>query len=290
MRNRTNRQRSGIISKNRYLSVTVTLKTRDFNTARYHCVRARGRRLILGVLAAMLLLGSLGCGTEPDAQEIVDRAREVHGSNVLDQAVVEFDFRGKHFRVRRDDGVFSYERIYTDSTGARVREVLNNNELFRTVNGERVALSDEERRSIKTAVNSVVYFALLPYALNDPAVQKRYIGEEQVQGEPYHRVEVTFRKEGGGRDYEDRFVYWFHQDRHTLDYLAYRYHTDGGGTRFRKAVNPREVNGVRFADYLNYTTNAIDMSVTRYGQIMESDSLQQVSTVRLDNVQVHPLK
>ena len=257
---------------------------------RYHYERAAGKPLIFpGVLAAVLLLGSLGCATEPDAQRIVDQAREVHGSDVLNRAVVEFDFRGKHFRVRRDDGIFSYERTYTDSTGARVREVLNNNELFRTVNGKRVTLSDEERRSIKTAVNSVVYFALLPHALNDPAVQKRYVGKEQIQGEPYHQIEVTFQKEGGGRDYEDRFVYWFHQDRHTLDYLAYRYHTDGGGTRFRKASNPREVNGVRFADYLNYTAGAIDTNITRYGQMMMADSLQQVSTIRLDSVQVRPL-
>ena len=258
---------------------------------RCHCERGAGERFIFsGMLAVVLLLGSLGCATRPDAQEIVDRAREAHGSDVLDRAVVEFDFRGKHFRVRRDDGLFSYERTYTDSTGARVREVLNNDELFRTINGERVALSDEERRSVKTAVNSVVYFALLPYALNDPAVQKRYVGEEQIEGEPYHRVEVTFQKEGGGRDYEDRFVYWFHQNRHTLDYLAYRYHTDGGGTRFRKASNPREVNGVRFADYLNYTADTIDTSITRYGQMMEADSLQQVSTVRLDSVQVYPME
>lgn len=245
--------------------------------------------LLLVLLPALLLLAACAEG-EPDPQEIIDRARAVHGSEVLDQAVVEFDFRGKHFTVRQEDGVFSYARTYTDSTGARVREVLDNEGLSRTMDGERVSLSDEQVRSLETAVNSVVYFALLPHALNDPAVQKRYAGDARLNGEPYHKVEVTFRREGGGRDYEDRFMYWIHKEDYTIDYLAYHFHTGEGGTRFREAVNPRTIEGVRFADYLNFTSDTLGTAIERYGEVMEAGGLRKVSEVVLENVQVRPLE
>ena len=243
------------------------------------------------VLMFLLLVGGVAaCSQEPEGDEIIDRAIEAHGGEVLDHAVVEFDFRGKHFRVRRDGGRFKYVRTYRDSTGNRVREVLNNEGVSREVDGERVSLTEDQRKSIETDVNSVVYFAMLPYKLNDPAVNKRYVGTERIDGEPYHKVEVTFDQEGGGRDHQDRFMYWIHQDRHTMDYLAYRYHTDGGGTRFRKAVNPRRRGGFRFQDYRNYTAASIDTAVTNYGDAFQQDRLEKVSIVALDSVQVRSLE
>ena len=241
-----------------------------------------------------LLLGSLllgACASSPDAdpQAIVDRAIAAHGGERLDRAEVEFDFRGRHFTVTRDDGQFTYARTYTDSTGADVRDVLTNDGVYREVDGERVALSEEERLGVESGVNSVVYFALLPYFLNDPAVQKRYLGEASVEGEPYDKVEVTFRKEGGGQDYEDRFVYWFHRDRHTMDYLAYTFHVNGGGTRFRQAVNPRTVGGVRFADYLNGGADTLGTPIERYDEMLAAGEIDSISEIRLENIEVRPL-
>jgi hypothetical protein len=34
--------------------------------------------------------------------------------------------------------------------------------------------------------------------------------------------------------------------------LAYNYITDGGGVRFRSAINKRRVNGLLVQDYINY--------------------------------------
>ncbi|QXD17177.1 hypothetical protein GQ464_006760 [Rhodocaloribacter litoris] len=221
---------------------------------------------------------------------MVDAAMAAHGGEVLRRAVVEFDFRGAHFTVTREDGLFRYERRYTDTTGT-VREVLANDTLFRAVDGEVVALNEKERLKVEEDVNSVVYFALLPFPLNDPAVQKRYLGLDTLRGEPYHEVEITFRKEGGGRDYQDRFVYWFHQDRATMDYLAYYYYTNETGSRFREAFNVRYVGGVRFADYRNYTADTLGPGdIEHYDTLFEEGRLRPVSEIVLENVTVRPLE
>lgn len=227
------------------------------------------------------------------AQAVVDQAIAEHSGTVLDHAVIEFDFREFHYTITRDGGRYRYERTFTDTTGAAIHDVLDNHGITRTVDGEPIALTQEETNRIATPLNSVPYFALLPYNLNDPAVQKRYLGEVMLAGEPYNKIEVTFQQEGGGRDFEDRFIYWFHRERHTMDYLAYSFHVDDGGTRFREAYNVRTIGGVRFADYHNFASDSLQAPgdpIEQYDMLMEQTDLELLSDIVLENVTVRPIE
>lgn len=224
-----------------------------------------------------------------EAQRIVDRAIEAHGVDLAEERRIEFDFRGRHYVSTRQGGQFTYERIFTDTTGDRIRDVLTNEKFYREVNGERVDLPAKDSAAYANSVNSVIYFALLPYYLNDPAVVKEYLGEETVKGKPYYKVKVTFRREGGGKDYEDEFIYWFHRDDYTMDYLAYNYQTDGGGARFREAHNIRTIDGIRFADFINYKPVEESMDVASFARLFESGGLVELSRIDIENVQVEPV-
>lgn len=238
-------------------------------------------------LLASLLFFVASCSSPADTvQAVVDRALAAHGGDRLDNAEIEFDFRDKHFLLRRDDGQFHYERTYTDSTG-QVREVLNNDGLFREVNGTRVPLDSAAYASTETAVNSVAYFVLLPLPLNDPAVIKKDLGTVTYQGEPYRKIEVRFHEEGGGRDFDDWFVYWFHRDRHTMDYLAYYFHVNDTGSRFRTVLAVHEQAGVRLQDYANFTYAPLGTNIEQF-DALPPDSLAHISDIRLDNLQVRP--
>jgi hypothetical protein len=201
-----------------------------------------------------------------------------------------FELRDRRYRVLRDNGLFQYERSYADSTG-EIHDVVNNDSLYRELNGERVNLDSTRSRSVYSGVNSTVYFALLPQPLGDAAVRSRYLGSSHIDGNDYHEIEVTFVQDGGGLDYQDRFVYWIRTDPPVVDYLAYYYYTDGGGSRFRKAVNQRRVGGVLFADYENYSAprppefNGIEY----YDTLFLQDSLSLVSEIDLEDIAVRQL-
>lgn len=242
-------------------------------------------RLAFWIIGVAALL-SAGCSSRPDAQQIVDRAIAAHGSEKLQQAVVEFDFRDRHYRAERDGGTYAYHRIFTDSTG-QVHDVLTNDSFTRRKNGKEVALPEKQKRNFTASVNGVIYFALLPFSLNDQAVIKEYVGEATIKGEPYHKVLVTFQEEGGGEDHEDVFVYWFHQQRHTMDYLAYSYQEDDGmGTRFREAINSRDISGIRFLDYINYRTDSMQVPLEQYDRLFKAGHMEELSRVELENVRV----
>ncbi|HYE58677.1 MAG TPA: DUF6503 family protein, partial [Rhodothermales bacterium] len=224
------------------------------------------------LLLALVLVGVCR-PVEPTAESIVAEARRVHGSALLDTAAVRFAFRGDCYGVTRDDGRLHVERVYRDTVRGEfgpywltLRDRYGPDGISRELAREHrtVRLSEREAQGIVTQLNSVAYFALLPYNLTDPSVRLRRLPDDTIRGQPYQSVEVTFSQEGGGRDWQDRFVYWFHRDRHTLDYLAYHYHTDGGGTRFRVATHPRVIRGVQWQDYENYTDSTLGTRIEAY--------------------------
>jgi len=198
----------------------------------------------------------------------------------------DFEFRGDPFRVVYADGEFRFERRTVGPGGEDVVDRMDNDGTSRLVDGTPVTLTPAETASVETAVNSVVYFAFLPWRLQDPAVRLRDLGTAPLGGVTYRKIEVTFEADGGGRDWEDRFVYWFHPETGTLDYLAYHFHTGEGGTRFRRAVNRREEGGLLVQDYENYTSTRDLDDVADFDELYEAGELRRVSLVELDRLRI----
>lgn len=235
---------------------------------------------------------------EPDtsrARQLVDAAIAAHGGAVMRHAEMQFLFRGTPFRLVRDGDQFRYARLVADSLGRVMEEVVDNDGTHRFIDGADVALDDRERLRVETAVNSVAYFALLPLPLTDPAVRLRELPPDTIRGQPYDRIEVTFAQDGGGRDYEDRYLYWLHPETHVIDYLAYSYElgaTETGpnatGSRFREVIGVTESNTVRVQDYRNLTAD-VGEDLERYAALYQDGLLRVVSDVVLDSVRVTPL-
>jgi hypothetical protein len=223
--------------------------------------------------------------TKDRADEIVSKAIETYGSDAFGNSVIAFDFRDRHYIARRKNGAFSYERIFTEGTDT-VHDILTNNGFQRLINKEPVAVADTMAAKYARSVNSVIYFASLPYPLNDEAVQKKYLGETIIEGEPYYKIEVTFRQEGGGEDYEDVFHYWFHQQTYALNYLAYQYATDGGGLRFRKCILQHRINGIVLQDYINYKPKDEAVQFSALEDLYKEGALQELSRIELKNISV----
>lgn len=219
---------------------------------------------------------------DTQANEIVNKAIEVHGGVLYQQKKFSFTFRGKRHTVNQDDGSYVYDRSFTED-GDEIREVLDNGVIKRYVNGEDSGKSERQLSRAFEDVNSVSYFAMLPYKLNDAAVIKKYEGEVEIKGKTYDKVKVTFQGEGAGDSPDNVFYYWFDQETGFMDYLGY----SKGGFRFRAAYNQRIVNGVRFADYVNYSGGVYKANaLEEYDQLYNADKLKELSRIVLEDVKV----
>ena len=179
-----------------------------------------------------------------------------------------------------------------DGLGRTVEEVVDNSGTHRYVDGAAVPMGPDEAAAVHTAVNSVAYFALLPAPLWDPAVRARLLTPDRVAGEDYDRIEVSFAREGGGPDHDDRYVYWLRQSDGQIGHYAYTYAVAPGdtaraatGTRFRVPIRAWREAGVLFQDWRNLSADSAT-ALRAYGDRYDARETFEVSEIVLDSVRV----
>jgi len=220
------------------------------------------------------------------ADKIIAKAVENAGGEKYEKANIEFRFRKNIYTSTRNNGKFELTRRITDSTNTTYNDILNNQGFRRFQGEEQLSLSDSLSEAYAESVNAVHYFVQLPFRLNDDAVIKELVGQDTINGKVYHEIKVTFEQQGGGVDHEDIYMYWIEKDDFTIDYLAYRFFVNDGGIRFRKAVNPRTVNGIRFVDYENYKTDKLSTPLEELDDMFEKGELTRVSKIENEILKV----
>ncbi len=256
------------------------------------------RRILLFCFVCCLY----ACGSEPQANTsteteveppitdsaawVIEQAIAKHGGAIVDSSLVSFTFRNRKYQAERQGGQFTYARQYTDKEGQAIADRMTNDSFSRQINGEAAELTDKQLSSYSNSLNSVMYFAFLPYFLEDQAVKLVYNGIGQVNGVPHYKVKVTFAEEGGGKDFEDEYVYWFAQQDFQLNYLAYNFLVNGGGARFREAYNSRMVDGILFQDYINYKPTEDRRDVLAFDELFEAGALDTLSRIELEEITV----
>lgn len=229
----------------------------------------------------------IGCGTQQSktAQEIIDESIEVSQVDKLKNARVSFDFRDYYYIADRNNGSFSLQRSKKDSIG-HVIDILTNDGFARYIDQDLTQVPDSMAVKYSESVNSVHYFSVLPLGLNDAAVKKKKLEDVTIKGQNYHKIEITFDQEGGGVDYEDVFVYWINKENYHIDYIAYLFHVNGGGVRFREVSKEQTIEGVRFVNYNNYKPNNPKIDVRKTDAAFIEGELKKVSEINLENIQI----
>jgi len=239
----------------------------------------------------VVLFGLISCkqneATKISAQHIVDKSIEVSGGELYKTSDISFDFRDRKYILERIDGKKLLKRILKNDTLDLV-DVKTTQGFERFVDGKLAQIPDSLANLYANSVNSVHYFAYLPYGLNDQAVIKEYLDEVVIKDKKYHKIKVTFSQENGGDDFDDVYIYWFNAKTFKPDYLAYEFHDGYGGFRFRQAYNERIVNGIRFVDYINLKPIQENPSIYKMDSLFMKDELEVLSKIELENITVNP--
>jgi len=227
------------------------------------------------------------CNTSlTDPQQIIDKAIVAAGGEKYVNSTIEFDFRERHYIAIREGGKFSYQRVFRDSAKT-IHDFVSNDGFKREIDGVVAEVADSMKVKYTSSTNSVIYFALLPYGLNDAAVQKKFLGETIMDGKAYYKVEVSFRQDGGGEDFQDMFNYWVSKDDFSIGYLSYSFsENDETSSRLRKAYNPRRIGNILFLDYINYKPKDNKVRFDQLEELYEKDELEELSKIELQNISV----
>jgi hypothetical protein len=270
---------------------------------------SRARRAAAGLFGSFLLLlaavvpaagqaASAESAPKVERLEIVDRAIALHGGERFRHSrsalticsksgcfdlVATMDGDRYEYDVRDEAGV-------QDEGGKATRRVLaSNDRVERWEQGEPVVLDGEGERRARDFANARVYFAFLPFRLNDPSVYKQDLGLERWGERELHKVRVSFAP-GTSTDAEDVYLYWFDPESGRLEQFAYSFGSgDGAGVRFRELSNYRRVGGLLFFDQRNLGYEAPGVRVDVVTPDFVAQQMREVSNVTLRDIDVNPL-
>ncbi|WP_187269391.1 DUF6503 family protein [Algibacter pacificus] len=216
------------------------------------------------------------------SEKILNETIRAHGGNLYKTAKYSFVFRGNTFQFINDGSNYEYTKTYKKGDSL-IKDVLKNGVFTRTVDNTAITLSEKDIASGSGTINSVIYFATLPYKLNDDAVNSKYIENTTIKGKTYDVIEITFNQDGGGEDHDDEYYYWINTNTKKIDYLAYNYSVNKGGVRFRRAYNKRVVNGITFQDYVNYKA-PVGTPLKDLPTLFEANQLTELSKINTEDV------
>ncbi|TXD51748.1 MULTISPECIES: DUF6503 family protein [unclassified Polaribacter] len=215
------------------------------------------------------------------AQQIIDKTIVLSGADKIKNSEVSFKFRNREYAALRENGKFQLMRSF-DS----IQDILDNTGFKRLILGQTINVADSMAFKYRNSINSVHYFSVLPFGLNDKAVRKKLLPSSTIKEKEYYKVEITFSENGGGEDFEDVFIYWIGKENFLVDYLAYSYHINGGGKRFRVLKEQCSRNGIRFVDYQNFKPLDAKIKLSNLDSAFENKQLKKISEIILEDIQV----
>ena len=241
----------------------------------------------LSVLLFAFLISFKLSDTKLTAQQIIDKTIVASGADKVGNAQIKFKFRdAEYIAIRRTSGKFVLIRNQRKENFGTISDIVSNTGFKREINAHEFAVLDSMANKYSNSVNSVHYFSVLPYGLNDKAVIKKRLPSSTIKGKEYYKIEVTFSENGGGEDFEDVFIYWVGKKDFLVDYLAYSYHTNGGGKRFRVLKEQCKKGGIRFVDYHNYKSTNPSTSLVDLDKAFENNQLKKISEIVLEDIEV----
>ena len=228
----------------------------------------------------------------PSIPEIVARSIEFHGGDLYRKTRSSFDICSKSgcFSVttRVQGGQFDHE--VAEAQGERQRWVRSTNgEVEVHEFGKALEISPDQEQKWRDWVMARVYFALLPFRLQDPSVRYQDLGLVDWADRSLHRVKVTFET-GSSSDASDEFMYWFDPQTSRLELFAYTYENSDGsqGMRFRRLSNYRRIGGLLFFDQENLGREDHLLGLEQISAASLDDQLKPISMVRLRKIRVQP--
>lgn len=207
------------------------------------------------ILTLIFLIALTSCQEEAD--RIIESSIEYHGFENFYKEPVEFKFREYTYLIDRTRSPYLYTKkiqLKDSITGQPITQIdslWNSKEFSRSINGERLKLTEEDETRFSNSINSVAYFYQLPLPLKDDAAIITLLENTFIEGKEYATLKVSFSEENGGTDHEDTYRYYFDTSTYALSYLSYDFHINEGGVRFRKAYQRPQGNFI-FLDYDNY--------------------------------------
>jgi hypothetical protein len=182
------------------------------------------RRILPAIVTALSLAGALAAQAPPSASDVANQLmKALGGKEAWDSThYLRFTFAGR--RTHHWDKWSGRHRVEGQTPEGQkyvVLENINTHQGEAWVDGKKQegdALKQWLDRAYGAWVNDT-YWLLMPYKLQDPGVNLTYEGTEQLDGNTYDKLHLSFGNVGLTPG--DEYWAWINRDTHLMDRWAY---------------------------------------------------------------------
>ena len=185
------------------------------------------------IILLLLFPMSLAIAQQPDPTQLITQMQEAVGGWDKLYALGDVEFTYDYHSPQQDLRDLSTERyifegehswakysthqinVLPDQTGEVIQSLVHNQA---TISHQGKLLKDPQVLGATGFLRRANYFwFVMFFKLNDPGTIHEYLGEESVQGTPYHKVRVTYNSDKTGKAQNDGYVLYIHPETHLVD-------------------------------------------------------------------------
>ena len=241
-------------------------------------------RYIYVLIAIILFSCNEDVNSGLSAKSILQKSIDASGRENFFNSTIKFNVEELQYEIYRKEHISKYVMTrQVDTTFYKAIYEMGHFEYY--VNDEIQRQTSQGKVFFDTKLEGFVYLFSIPHILDQNAVILTRLEDAEIDGKSYFAVYATFQEVEGVP--QDQFILYIDPDTYLVDFYAQKYSLFMNRKKFKKAVNSRFVEDIRFTDHHVYYFKGEDNTpLDQFYKLYNDDVLNRQNDVILENILV----
>ncbi|MGB0788401.1 MAG: DUF6503 family protein [Marinirhabdus sp.] len=238
-------------------------------------------------LFIILLYSCTNTGNETE-KALFPKILNVYGSEHIKENKISFNVDHLSYTVLFNDSKRLYETKTLTKDSVKMRAVSNNGHQQYFVNGTLQKVGTYSQKLIDIKLDGFLYAQLIPTILQQNATVITQKEDVTIRRKKYNVLHVSYKVTDLNKKQE--FYLYVQPETKLIEFMACDYYALSDKKLFRRYINFRDVNKIKFADYYTFTTFSDTVPLSKLYRHYNTAQLQEIGKTELKNINTIPTK
>lgn len=220
---------------------------------------------------------------KPSGPEILKESIRAAGGPSFFNSSIQFNVGDLFYDLYRKEHISKFT-VDRETANFKTRATYDNGYVEYFVDGVKQESGTYSQRILDAKFDGFIYTFSLPHVLDQNAVIVERLEDVTIRKKNYYVLHISYTQVEGGHD--DQFYLYIDPDTFFIEFYALRYYLSGGENLFRRNINGRMINGLRFNDYYSFAPKNDSIPLEALHKYYEAADLREVEKIELTNVTV----
>ena len=228
--------------------------------------------------------------TQINAKQLLEKTIIASGGDKFFNSKIQFDLDILHYDIYRKNNISNFE-ITRQVDSIVYKATYNNGDMAYYVNDEKQEKSMSSILFLNTYLKGFIYLSSIPHILKQNSVLLSRLNDVKIENTNYYTLYVTYKELEDYPQAQDEFYLYINPETNYIDFYAQKHYLTGDKMLFKKAINSRTINGIRFSDYkvLYLKSKTNNYALKEFYKLYNKNELTTHGEIKFQNVEVELL-